>query len=194
MILRSRISHIVMLVKRKKNSSVSHSFLRACASQSLLLLIRDTAASCKAILTPAPSGFFLKNLYMKTGALCCCKLPYSSAEQIFMKTAFVWRMSYSWKTYSHLQNARKIFTAFKSSSWISNIWRFFSASELEALSFQDSNSGWSYCCMNINGFDYSSRMSSLYMLKSTWPMASFPGSQSEFLLHSFFPHSACSGN
>lgn len=63
----------------------------------------------------------------------------------------------------------------------------FSASELgEALSIQESNSDWIYCYMKINGFDYSSRMSSLYMFKTTWLVAWFPESQSKRILHSFF--------
>lgn len=121
---------------------------------------------------------------MRTCPLCYCKLPYSSAEQICMKTAFVWRMRCSQKAYSHLQNARKLLQLSRA-LLESQIFGGFSASELEALCFQKSNCDWSYDCLNIHGFDYSWRMSSLYMFESTWFVASFPGSHSKFLLHSF---------
>lgn len=131
---------------------------------------------------PLYLDFYLSSLYMRTGPLCCCKLPHNSAGQIVMKMAFVWKMNYSQKAYSHLQSdkkkKKKILTAFKSSSWISNILEGFSQIS------QDWNYDWGYGCMNLNGFDYS-RRPSLYVFKSTWLVASFPGSQWKFLLCSF---------
>lgn len=56
---------------------------------------------------PLYLDFYLSSLYMRTGPLCCCKLPYNSGGQIVMKMAFVWKMNYSQKAYPHLQSDKK---------------------------------------------------------------------------------------
>lgn len=123
---------------------------------------------------------------MRTSPLYCCKLPYNRAGQIVMKIAFVWKMNCSQKAYPHLQSARKIKSLQlsralpESQTYLKVFLRPFRTGTM--------NWNWGYFCMNINGFDYS-RMPSLYMFKSTWLVASFPGSQWKFLLHSF-PHTA----
>lgn len=174
-----------MLIKRKWNSSVSHSFLRACESQSLLLLVRDTAASCEATLAPAPSGFVLSNLEWE---LVLCAIV-SCLTVVLDKYSWRQPLSEEWvpvkrhiPTFKMPEKSLQLSRALLESQILGG----FSASELEVVSFQGSNSDWSYCCMNINGFDYPSRMSSLYMFEGTWLVASFPGSRSKFLLCSFF--------
>lgn len=118
---------------------------------------------------------------MRTYHLCCCRLLYSSAEQIDMKIAFVSGMMYSQKTYS-----QKNYCSFQA-LFLNHMYL-----NLCCFSFQDSNSHWTYLSINISRVDYFSQYLSNALVWKHFTSSFNSMAQSKCFLHSFFLHSAYS--